>query len=167
MENKWSQLTTYLDLINYMLTFTAQPGEEQLHTLCTPELVAFLSPSIPVYDALDLCGVGTLYNAQGDVYRGELQMGLPHGSGTLFYHNGCFWKGRWENGKRSGPGEYHYAKEVWQEGVWRGNKRVQWTNLRLKGSVYANAKRLFDAEKGWFPFAFDREKNLRSPRRVA
>lgn len=161
MDSKWSQLTKYLDFINYMFTFTAQPGEEQLHTLSTPEFVAFLSPSIPIYDPLDLSGIGTLYNVHGDVYRGELQMGLPHGSGTILYHNGCYWKGRWENGKRSGPGEYHYGKDVWQGGVWRNNKRVQWTNLYLKSSIYSNSKRLFDSEKGWFPFVFDREKNLR------
>lgn len=161
MENKWNQFPTYLDLINYMLTFSNHPSDEQLHTLSTPEFVAFLSPSIPIYSSLDLCGFGTIYNARGDVYRGELHAGLPHGNGTILYHNGCFWRGRWTNGERSGPGEYHYCKDVWQEGVWRHNKRVQWTSLRLKSSIYSNAKRLFDSEKGWFPFVFDREKNLR------
>ena len=65
-----------------------------------------------------------------------------------------------ENGLREGEGEYHYSEEVWQKGVWRGNKQTVWKGVYSFSGRFDNAKRLFDVEKGWFPFAFEAEVNL-------
>ncbi len=68
-------------------------------------LLAF-SLQFPAIVAADECmvgdcddGVGTGFTEEGQVYSGEWQDGLPHGSGKLTVSKGKYIEGRWEKGK--------------------------------------------------------------------
>jgi hypothetical protein len=48
-------------------------------------------------------GEGTIYNDQGEeVYRGQIEKGLPHGEGEYLDENGAWQKGTFENGQLVG-----------------------------------------------------------------
>ena len=68
-------------------------------------LLAF-SLQFPAIVAADECmagdcddGIGTGFTEEGQVYSGEWQDGLPHGSGKLTVSKGKYIEGRWEKGK--------------------------------------------------------------------
>jgi len=61
---------------------------------------------LPVFTAADECmdgdcedGIGTGFTGEGEIYSGEWQDGLPHGSGKLTVSKGKYIEGRWEKGK--------------------------------------------------------------------
>lgn len=160
MSSRWSECFSYLELLHLLLSSLTHLNKDSHSILITSSSLLFLSPPIPLFSMADVTGNGTIYSVRGDVYRGGLRMGRPSGQGVLKYYNGCYWTGRWENGLREGEGEYHYSEEVWQKGVWRGNKQTVWKGVYSFSGRFDNAKRLFDVEKGWFPFAFEAEVNL-------
>lgn len=51
---------------------------------------------------------GTLKYANGNLYVGSWEAGVPSGEGTQTFANGDTYSGRWKNGKMSG--------QVWEPG---------------------------------------------------
>ncbi|MEN2499463.1 MAG: hypothetical protein MHMPM18_003674 [Marteilia pararefringens] len=68
------------------------------------------------------------YKSTGDIYEGEWQKGVRHGSGQLSIANGDTFRGKFADNKKNGRGEFifkndgmiyegFWSKDVAQEGI--------------------------------------------------
>ena len=68
--------------------------------------------------AEQLTGYGTKYYADGSVYTGYMEFGIPHGEGIMEYANGDRYEGGWRNGQIYGYGTYYEKNGKRTSGYW-------------------------------------------------
>ena len=79
----------------------------------------------------------------GDLYRGHVLDGRPHGRGTYRWNDGSVYDGEWVQGMKHGRGVYHYAcGDTYEGGYHQGTKHgfgvAVWSNgSRYEGNWHA------------------------------
>lgn len=68
-------------------------------------------------------GRGKVILANGNVYEGNFNQGLPNGKGIMRYTNGDKYLGRWQHGKRSGEGKLIQRNGDSYVGEWAFDKK--------------------------------------------
>ena len=53
-------------------------------------------------------GSGTYYYSSGDKYEGEIFKGMKEGNGRYYFKNGNFYEGDWKNNLKDGQGKMEY-----------------------------------------------------------
>ena len=154
-DNEWNESVSYLQFMKFIIH--KQTSIEMSTLLSTSSLIT-MTPPVTIRSVEDATGEGILLNQQGDIYRGAICKGVPSGKGILTYANGCSLHGIWDHGKLVGDGEYHYNEDVWIPRV--GNEVYSEPSLYLMSEIYSNDKKLFDTQKGVFPFAFEESFHL-------
>ena len=157
--SSWSTIPTYLELLNYLITFSTD-GSPVQNTLLTSSSLSMCSPLRPVHSINDINGQAILYSSRGDDYAGECINGKPSGKGVLHYANGCWHEGSWSEGRREGHGVYKYSDRVWMEGEWEADRLVKKEGLRVEGAEVRKPE-LFDDATGSLPFLEKEEEVLR------
>ena len=76
-------------------------------------------------------GNGTYTFKNGNIYVGELKMGVFEGKGKLIYKNGDFYEGNWLDDNKEGEGKFTYANG----NIYEGNFRLGYMEGKGKLSI--------------------------------
>ncbi|CAN8287896.1 unnamed protein product [Cochlearia groenlandica] len=73
----------------------------------------------------------------GDLYKGGLTAGVPHGTGKYLWSDGCMYEGEWTRGKASGKGRFSWPSGATYEGQFKdGRMDGEGTFIGIDGDTY-------------------------------
>ncbi|XP_010527040.1 PREDICTED: phosphatidylinositol 4-phosphate 5-kinase 3 isoform X2 [Tarenaya hassleriana] len=73
----------------------------------------------------------------GDLYKGGLSAGVPHGAGKYLWSDGCMYEGEWTRGKASGKGRFSWPSGATYEGDFKdGRMDGEGTFIGIDGDTY-------------------------------
>ncbi len=82
-------------------------------------------------------GIGELFYANRDYYKGDWKEGLYHGKGNFISTNGIKYTGGWKNGLKDGYGYLNYKDGSTYNGYWKdGNRNGEGTYNDAEGWKY-------------------------------